>query len=87
MNTIKDRVYNRLKFKENPDVVFVEKQGVYVSYTNGKAEIASGEKSCCARGLALLIKGIREGKTTFEIKEEPKFETRGIQLDLSEMLL
>ena len=43
MNTIKDRVYNRLKFKENPDVVFVEKQGVYVSYTNGKAEIASGE--------------------------------------------
>ncbi|MBQ4110200.1 MAG: family 20 glycosylhydrolase [Clostridia bacterium] len=81
--SIKDIIFKRLKFSENIDIEYIDCNSVYVKYSNKKAIISNHTKSFLTRGLALLVKGIREGKTEFEITEKACFETRGAQLELS----
>lgn len=76
-------ILNRVKSDFNGEIQYVESEGVYVKYKDGKAQIGNHSKAEMARGLCLLAKEIKEGKTEFEIKEKPAFESRGIQLDLS----
>lgn len=64
-------------------IEYVPSSGVYVRYQGGKAQIGNGSLSEMTRGLALLAKGIQEGKDSFEIHQKPQFDTRGVQIDLS----
>lgn len=83
MTKIIEIIYDTLDFKKNIKFEYVKKDGVYVSYKDGIAEISDKSISCFTRGLALMIKEIRAGKTEFVIEENENFEIRGLQLDVS----
>jgi len=85
MNNVKiaKLVFETLKFKDIPELEFVNLPGVYVKYDGKKAIIGCSDKSKLARGAMLLAKNISEGKVEFEIKETPNFDTCGVMLDVS----
>jgi len=76
-------ILNRVKSDFKGEIEYIESEGVYVKYKDGKAQIGNHSKSEMTRGLCLLAKGIKEGKSEFEIEEKPAFERRGAQVDLS----
>lgn len=75
--------FNTLNFSFKGSVEFTKEPCVYVCCKNNKAVVSDATKSFLTRGLTLLAKGIREGKTDFEIRQTPKFDRIGMFFDVS----
>ena len=80
---IEQVIFKTLDFTYSGQIEYVKKEGVYVKYENNKAVISDTTISFKTRGLCLLVQELLKGKKTFEIVENPEFDERGLQIDLS----
>lgn len=82
-NYIKKTVFDIVDFKDDIEIEFYDFDGLKVEFEGGKAKIGANRPERVARGCFLLAMNISEGKDSFEISEEPVFETLGVMLDCS----
>ncbi len=80
---LEKKMFDILGFSFDGKIEYLNLGYVYVKYDGRNAVISNGTPSYMTRGLTLLVKGIREGKTSFEIKEETPIKTRGIHAECS----
>lgn len=80
---IKDMVSGILDFDFSFPVEEISSEGLYVKYDGSSAIVGSYAPNALARAYMLLAKGIREGKTCFEITQKPRFSDCGVMLDMS----
>ncbi|MDR2658211.1 MAG: beta-N-acetylhexosaminidase [Oscillospiraceae bacterium] len=83
IETVKTAVLEAIRQKITPDVTVNEGEGLRVSYKDGSAAITACDRAALARGFTLLAKGISDGETEFEIKQERHFANCGAYLDMS----
>ena len=81
---IKKKVFDVVGFDFDGNITVLENSdGVYVKYDGKDAIIGFNSIAQQARCYFLLSMHIKQGKSSFEIKEKPVFDTVGPMLDLS----
>lgn len=77
------KVFELLQFDGPKDITFVDCDGVYVKHNVSGTVLGGNGNAQLGRAAMLLAKQVTEGKTEFEIKQTPQFETLGAMLDMS----
>ena len=80
---MKQFVSDYLRFDFNFEIEEITCQGLYVKYDGTHAVVGGYAPNALARAYMLLAKGIREGKTSFEISQSPRFSDCGVMVDVS----
>lgn len=80
---IKERIFKLMDFTYDGHFELVDFDGVYVKYDGKTAIIGSKDKATLSRGYFLFAKELKKGNTSFEIKQNPHFDTCGPMLCLS----
>ena len=80
---IKEMIFELVGCDFKGEVQEITKDGVYVSYKDGKATVGGDTIPGKCRAYTLLAKAISEGKREIEISEKPSFKSVGPMLDMS----
>ncbi len=81
-----NKIFELMHFSFAGNIERISYDGVYVAYDGENAVIGAKDESTFARGCFLLASEIQKGKTAFEIKQKPSFETCGVKVGCQAVL-
>lgn len=82
-NYLKEKVFKTLDFCCEADIVFIEKEGLFVEYKDGKATIGGDTPAGVCRAITEFVLNLKQGKKEFTIEKKPRFTWCGPMIDMS----